>query len=79
MLKIEVDGGKGECGIELNGSSIGLLAEMHAAIKSFAETMIRNAVKNGGEKAVAMKMAEGFATAVRDAYKEVMEAKKNAD
>lgn len=78
MLKIEVDGDKNECLLELNGRSIMLIAEMHAAIMSFARTMIQNAV-NGGEKEVAMKMAEGFATAVRDAYKQVMEAKTNAD
>lgn len=78
MLKIEVDGDKNECLLELNGRSIRLIAEMHAAIMSFARTMIQNAV-NRGEKEVAMKMAEGFATAVRDAYKQVMEAKTNAD
>ena len=79
MLKFEVDGDKGTCGLELCGRGVDLIAEMHAAIECFARSIMEKHIKDGGEKAVAMKMAEGFATAVRDAYKQVMEAKKNAD
>lgn len=79
MLKIEVDGDKGTCGLELCGRGVNLIAEMHAAIGAFAKSILEKHIKVGGEREVAMKMAEGFATAVRDAYKEVMEAKKNAD
>lgn len=79
MLKIEIDGYKSLCSLELNGKGVDLLAEMHAAIGVFAKSILEKHIKVGGEKEVAMKMAEGFATAVRDAYKEVMEAKTNAD
>ena len=79
MLKIEVDGDKGTCGRELCGRGVDLIAEMHAAIGCFARSIMEKRIKDGGERDVAMKMEEGFATAVRDAYKEVMEAKTNAD
>ena len=79
MLKIEADFEKHICSIELHGRSSDVLAEMHASIECFARSFLTKNVHDGGEKLVAMKMAEDFATAVRDAYKQVMEAKKNAD
>lgn len=66
MLKIEVDGDEGLCKMELNGRSTRLIAEMHSAIQLFSATIISCAAKNGCERDVAMKMAEGFATAFRD-------------
>lgn len=79
MLKIDLDMDKNACSIRMSGMAADILAEMHIAVKCFAKSFLSNHVKEGGEKQVAMKMAEGFATAVRDAYKEVMEAKTNAD
>ena len=79
MLKIDLDRDKSACSIQMSGMATDVLAEMHIAVERFAKSFLSNHVKEGGERDVAMKMAEGFATAVRDAYKEVMEAKKNAD
>lgn len=79
MLKIDLDRDKSACSIQMSGMAADVLAEMHIAVECFAKSLLSNRVKEGGEKDVAMKMAEGFATAVRDAYKEVMEAKTNAD
>lgn len=79
MLKIDLNRDKEACLIRMSGMAADILAEMHIAVECFAKSFLSNHVKAGGEREVAMKMAEGFATAVRDAYKEVMEAKKNAD
>ena len=79
MLEIDIDSDKNACSIRMSGMAADILAEMHIAVECFAKSFLSNHVKEGGEKAVAMKIAEGFATAVRDAYKEVMEAKTNAD
>lgn len=79
MLKIDLNRDKEACSIRMEGMATDVLAEMHIAVMCFAKSFLSNHVKAGGERDVAMKMAEGYATAVRDAYKEVMEAKKNAD
>lgn len=79
MLKIDLDRDKEACLIRMEGMAPNVLTEMHIAVRCFAKSFLSNHVKEGGERDVAMKMAEGFATAVRDAYKEVMEAKTNAD
>ena len=79
MLRIDLNRDKEACSIRMEGMATDVLAEMHIAVKCFAKSFLSNHVKAGGERDVAMKMAEGFATAVRDAYKEVMEAKTNAD
>lgn len=79
MLKIDLNRDKEACLIRMEGMAPNVLTEMHIAVGCFAKSFLSNHVKEGGEREVAMKMAEGFATVVRDAYKEVMEAKTNAD